>query len=430
MKKVKIGYIGLGRRGMSVLTTCFSQMPDVEVAVLCDLHEHFLDKGQEVLKENGGYEAKLTTNADEIFADPTIDAVIIMTGWNDRIDLVIKSMRAGKYTGFEVGCAINLDECYTLLEAYKETKMPAMMLENCCYGRREMMALNLAEQGLFGEIVHCEGGYHHYLTEWELLSEEHDEELLKKANLWPKVHHYRIDNYVERNCENYPTHELGPISKVLKLNRGNRMLTLNSVSSKAVAINAIAKKCFGEDNKYAKIQCAQGDIVTTIITCANGETIKLCLDTTLPRAFYSRNFTVRGTDAMQSEERKVLYFEGMEEVENNEEEMVEKYDHPLHKEYKEEVANDAHGGMDWLVCRAFVESVKAGTNTPIDIYDSLLWLAIGPLSEQSIKLGGAPVEVPDFTEGKWKNREPIVEGKYCLDKVCVDKSIKIYPKGE
>lgn len=130
---------------------------------------------------------------------------------------------------------------------------------------------------------------------------------------------------------------------------------------------------------------------------------------------------------MCTEERKVVYFEGMEEeIENNEEEMFEKYDHPLHKEYVSLGEKEGHGGMDWLVCRAFVEAVKSGMNTPIDAYDTAAWMAIAPLSEASIAKGGIPVEVPDFTKGKWENREDAVRCKYSLDEICVDESISIY----
>ena len=408
-ERIRIGYIGLGRRGKDVLRTCFSRMKDVEVVMLCDTYEPYLEEAQKVLKENAGYEAILTQRDDDIFENPEIDAVVIMTGWNDRVQLVKKSMRAGKYTAFEVGCAFRLEECFELLEVYKETKMPIMMLENCCYGRLEMMALNMHSQGLFGDIIHCEGGYHHYL----------EVELLQKMP--PEHPHYRIQSYIERNCEQYPTHELGPICKVLGINRGNRMVKLSSFASKTGGLKECAKSYLGEDDYYANIDYKQADIITTIITCANGETVKICLDTTLPRAYYSRNFTVRGTKGLCEEGRRVAFFRGMKEgVENNLQEMYEKYDHPLWEEYHKIVSREGHGGMDYLVCRAFVESVKNGTDTPIDVYDSLLMLAIAPLSEKSIELGGMPVEIPDFTEGKWQHREPVVEGKYCLDQICKD----------
>ncbi len=415
-EKIRIGYVGLGRRGKSVLKNCFSEMKDVEVTAICDTYKPYMQEAAKLLKEKGLKKPICTTNFDDIVSNPDIDAVVIMTGWANRPALARKAMLAGKYTAIEVGGAFDLSECYNLVDAYEMTGTPLMMLENCCYDRREMMALNIAEKGLFGEIAHCTGGYHHYLP---------DEELFKDMDS-PNLH-YRIKSYEKRNCENYPTHELGPISKLLKINRGNRMLTLSSFSSKAVGLKDSAKRILGEDSYYANQDYKQGDIVTTLITCANGETIQLTLDTTLPRPYYSRNFTVRGTKGMYTEERKVLFFEGMEEpTENNEEEMFLKYDHPLYTEYINKGRKGGHGGMDYLVCRAFVESVKNGTDTPIDIYDSVTWLAVSVLSEMSIEKGGAPVNFPDFTKGKWIDREPITEGKYCLDKVCVDKNTCIY----
>ncbi len=421
-EKIKVGYIGLGRRGQCVLQYNVMKMPDVEIKTICDFYEPSIEKTLEIFKENGLPMPKTTTDVNDIFNDPEIDAVFIMTYWDNRANLAVQSMKSGKYTAIEVGCAFDLSECYKLVDTYEKTGTPLMMLENCCYGRREMMVLNVVKQGLFGELVHCDGGYHHVLPECELF-----------RDIETDHPHYRIKSYINRNCEQYPTHELGPISKVLGINRGNKMLTLSSFASKSAGLKEAAKRILGEDSPYANMEYKQGDIITTVITCVNGETIRLTLDTTLPRPYYSRNFTVRGSKGMYTEERKVMYFEGMEEnVENNEEEMFKKYDHPLHAEYSEielteDMKNMGHGGMDWLVCRAFIEAVKQGTNTPIDVYDAAAWMAIAPLSEASIAKGGAPVEVPDFTRGKWLNREPVVEGKYCLDKVCEDRSVPIYP---
>ena len=152
----------------------------------------------------------------------------------------------------------------------------------------------------------------------------------------------------------------------------------------------------------------------------------ITLDTTLPRAYYSRNFSVRGTHGMSSEERRVVFLEGMEEdISDNEAEMFEKYDHPLHAEYVKAGVKEGHDGMDWLVCRAFIESVKAGVNTPIDAYDTATWLAVGALSEESLAGGGKVVEFPDFTGGKWRNRESAPHAKYSLDEVVIDESITV-----
>ena len=319
------------------------------------------------------------------------------------------SMRAGKYTAIEVGCASTLDECFALVDTYEETGTPLMMLENCCYGRRELMVLNMVKQGLFGELVHCSGGYLHYLNEVELFANIGKEE----------IPHYRIAHYRDQNRENYPTHELGPISKVLGINRTNRMVKLSSFASKSAGLKDYAKEKLGEDSEYAKWDYKQGDIVNTVITCAGGETILLTLDTTVPRAYYSRGFCVRGTRGMSYEDGHVVFLEGMEEgIRDNEEEMYKKYDHPIFAELDEGELRGGHGGLDWLTCRAFVESAKLGINTPIDVYDTAAWLAIGPLSEKSISEGGVPVDFPDFTRGKWQNREPAPEYKYALDVVC------------
>ena len=421
-EKIKIAYVGIGRRGGIMLRECFAQMGDVEIPYICDISEAKLEKGKQILADKGRPDPQCFTDYDEMLSvAKDIDAVVIMTGWDSRPEMAKKAMLAGKYTAIEVGCSETLEECFELIDVYEKTGTPLMMLENCCYGRREMMVLNMVKQGLFGEVVHCTGAYGHYLNECELFAE-----MLGK-NPSDKVSHYRLQHYIDGNRENYPTHELGPICKVLNINRGNRLVRLSSFASKSAGLKAFAAEKFGEDSEYAKIDYKQGDVINTIITCANGETISINLDTTLPRAYYSRNFSVRGTKGMSTEEHGVIFLEGMKEgIGNNEAEMGKTYDHPLHAEYEMLGPRGGHGGMDWLVCRAFVEAVKNGTNTPIDAYDSVTWLAIGALSEQSINGGGVPVEIPDFTGGKWQNREPVVRCKYCLDEICEDRSVKIF----
>jgi len=406
-EKIRIGYIGLGRRGTGVLRDCFSQMEDVEVVMLCDTEDSRLERARAIVQENCGYEPQLTKNYKDILEDPTIDAVIIMTGWSGRPQLAMEFMRAGKYTAIEVGCADTLQECWDLVDTYEETGVPVMMLENCCYGRRELAVLNMVKKGLFGEVVHCTGSYAHYLN---------DAELFKDIDTAERKH-YRLDHYIEKNRENYPTHELGPIAKVLNINRGNRMVKLQSVASKSRGLKHFAKEQFGADSPYAQIDYKQGDVVNTLITCANGETILLTLDTTLPRAYYSRNFSVRGTKAMSGEERHVVYFEGMkEEIEKNEEEYFDRYDHPLYRSYKGDNVRGGHGGLDWLVCRSFVESVKKNITPPIDVYDTAAWMSIGPLTEIAIAEERS-VEIPDFTRGKWTNREAPNDTLYSLDQI-------------
>ncbi len=419
-EKIKLGYIGVGKRGLSVLRNCFSQMHDVEVKYVCDLDEKKLEEAKTLCKENAAIEPILTKDYHDILNDPEIDAVAIMTDWTNRPEMTTEAMRAKKYVAIEVGCADTIEECYMLLDVHKETGSQLMMLENCNYGRREMAVLNMVKQGLFGEIIHCQAGYRHFFNPegfFEVNPEDENDVTLR----------YRFKQYLEKNRENYPTHGFGPVSKVLNINRGNRVVSLSSFSSKARALKHSTKQIFGKDSYYHKLDYKQGDIVNTILSCADGTTVLLTLDTTAIRSYYSRDFSVRGTTAFSDEVARVIFVEGMEgeKVRDNEEEMLEKYDHPLWKEYKALGEKAGHGGMDWLVCRAFIESAKAEIPTPIDIYDTLTWMAIGPLSEQSILSGGAPVEFPDFTEGAWENREPAVECKYGLETIFEDKNIKI-----
>jgi len=412
-EKIKVGVIGAGQRGKPIIQNAILEMKDVEVVIVCDFYEERIKEIQTYAREKHNLDIIGTQNYKDILAMKEIDAVVMLGSWRQHTQIAIESMRAGKYVGIEVGGAYDISECFQIVDTYEETGMPCMMLENCCYGRAELMALNMVKQGLFGEIVHCSGGYFHDL---------------RGIDLSGKIeYHYRINEYKSRNCENYPTHELGPIAKILGINRGNKMLYLSSMASKAAGLEDYYRRNLDENDCLRKTKFLQGDIVSTNIKCLDGTTIQLTLDTTLPRPYYSRGFTVRGTRGMYSEERKTVFLDGMKEgIESNIDEFFDKYDHPLHAEYVELGEKEGHGGMDWLVFRAFFESVKRGINTPIDAYDTAAWMAITPLSEQSIAQGGALVDIPDFTRGKWLDREPIVEGKYCLDKICEDRETLIY----
>lgn len=393
---VKIGVIGLGARGMGLLQGILLQMEDVEVTTVCDLYEDRRNAAAALIQAEKGKEPFVAASYLDVLALADIDAVYISASWEEHVNIAISAMEAGKYVASEVGGAFSLQECWRLVETYERTKTPCMMMENCCYGRDEMMVLNMVRQGILGEIVHASGGYHH--------------DLRQEIADGIKNRHYRLNHYLNRNCENYPTHELGPIAQILDINRGNRMLTLVSVSSKARGMDAYLKAS-EEGTGLAEAQFMQGDIVTTVIKCAHGESIVLTLDTTLPR-YYSRGFTIRGTKGMFSEENRSLYIEGQHEENHqawskqwgNVDQLREQYDHPLWKNYLEEGIKGGHDGMDWLVFSAFLDSVKKGIETPLDVYDMASWMSISVLSEESIALGSQPVVIPDFTNGKWMTR--------------------------
>ncbi|MBE7054871.1 MAG: gfo/Idh/MocA family oxidoreductase [Ruminococcaceae bacterium] len=402
MKKLKIALIGLGQRGRGLLNNIVN-MDDIEIVAVCDEYADRNEDTAKFIQEKMGNTPITSTNSRDIISIKGIEAVVISAAWEAHVDLAVSAMRAGIYVGLEVGGGYDVEDCWRLVRTSEETGIPCMMLENCCYGQNEMMCLNLAKKGIFGEIVHCDGGYRHDLCN-EILSGN-------------EIRHYRLRNYMLRNCDNYPTHQLGPICKLLNINNGNRMVSLVSVASKSVGLQSRALETRGADDTLSNTRFIQGDVVTTIIRCAGGETIKLTLDTTLPRP-YSRGFVVCGTKGCFEEANQSLFLEenDAEKYEKddfdwskswgNVKEYAKTYDHPLWKRYQEEGVKEGHGGMDWLVLRAFFESAAAKIDPPIDVYDAAAWMSISTLSEDSIAMGGLPVAIPDFTRGKWVNPKP------------------------
>ncbi len=405
-KKLKIGLVGLGARGYGILRSQLLSMTDrIDIVGVCDLYDDRNDRAIELIFEKAGYRPNKTTDYKELL-DMDIDAVIILCAWEDHINVACSAMEKGIYVGIEVGGAYSVEECWRLVRTYEKTKIPCMMLENACYGKREMMLYHMERLGLFGEVVHCAGSYSH--------------DLRSQIAHGIENRHYRLRNYINRCCDNYPTHELVPIGKVLKINNGNRIVSLCSMASCAKGLHEYIVKEFGADHEYGKIEFKQGDVVSTTIKCANGQTISITLDTTLPRG-YSRSITVRGTKGSYFEDTDSFFFddehkeyEGRErrrELWGNADKYEEKYLHPLWQSYD---GAGSHGGMDYLVISAFIECALENREPPIDVYDTATYMAITALTEKSIVLGGAPVAMPDFTNGRWYRRNKENESKYDL----------------
>jgi len=395
MNEFRVGIIGIGRRGVGMI----KQVADIEgvkIVAVCDTFEDRIDKICGILEEKTGERPALcTTDYNEIIASDLVDVVMVFAAWEGHIPMCIKAMKAGKPVAVEVAGAYSVEQCWDLVRTYEETKTPIMMLENCCYGRVELMLLNMAEQGLFGTIVHCNGAYRHDVREQIVFGG------LEKGQ------HYRFRNYKNRCCENYPTHALGPIAKILKINHGNRLDSLVSMASKSAGVHDYIAEKHPDNQELMNTVFKQGDVVTTAIKCSNGETITLTLNTTTP-TFYTRDLKVIGSKACYDDVTKSIFVDGIEtrhgafieNCHNNAKEYIEKYDHPIWKKYESEGIHEGHGGMDWLVLNAFFDALKNDELMPIDVYDMATWMAITPLTEKSIKLGTS-VEIPDFTNGKW-----------------------------
>ncbi len=406
-RTIRAGVIGLGNRSKEQIR-CLVSMADVEIVVVCDVYADRVQAAQDAIEAQKGVRPEGTVDYREVNARSDIEAVFIFSSWQTHVPIAVDAMRHGITPAMEVGGATSLEECWELVRVSESTGIPLMLLENCCYNREEMALLNMVRQGVFGDVVHCRGGYQHDLRE--------------EIGYGDINRHYRQDHFMHRNAELYPTHELGPIAQYLNLNRGNRMLSLVSMASKAVGQRAWMKK-HRSDSPLAEAKFNQGDIVTTMIRCANGETILLTHDCTLPRP-YSRGGYLQGEKGVWQEDGRFIYLEdrtapgphGEHNFESDAAYMAE-YRHPLWKEYEDFGLRGGHGGMDFLCLRAFVESLQKGIPFPIDVYDAAAWMAITCLSEQSIAMGSMPVAVPDFTGGRWIKRDKRPGDIFSLDAV-------------
>ncbi|MBE6662846.1 MAG: gfo/Idh/MocA family oxidoreductase [Ruminococcaceae bacterium] len=397
-KTLKTGVIGLGARGSQMLETIVS-CEESDVVALCDLYEDRREKNRKMVEEKTGKSPVLYENYKDLIADPNVEAVFIISSWDMHTRMAVDSMKAGKITALEVAGAYDIEDCWQLVRTYEETGTPIMLLENCCFDRFELLTSSMAKAGKFGKIMYCHGAYAHELR---------DEVLGGHVN-----RHYRLENYMKRNCENYPTHELGPIAKVLGINRGNQIISLVSVASRAAGMeDYIAQNAEKYPDLVGK-KFRQGDIVNTIITCADGSTISLRLDTTLPR-HYAREFTLHGTRGLYEQNTNMVYLAGEPEDFNtakhyranigNAERFEADYLPRAWKEMTEEMLRAGHGGMDSVEFAVFCDCLRSGKPMPIDVYDAAAWMAITTISESSVAAGGLPQAIPDFTSGAWTRR--------------------------
>ncbi len=405
MKKnnVRFGVIGLGARGYSMINDVILTFDDADITAVCDLYADRCEHAASLIKEKRGHDVFATTDYNELLKRSDVDVIYVATYWETHVQVAIAAMEAGKTVGMEVGGAYTVEELFKLVDAYERTKTPFMFMENCCFGEDELLATSMTRAGKFGKIVHCKGAYAHDLR-WEIAC----------GNI---NRHYRLRNYMTRNCDNYPTHDIGPIAKLLNINRGNKMLTLVSVASCSAGVREFIddNKLYERDETLKNAEFKQGDIINTIITCAGGETILLTLDTTLPR-YYTRDFTVRGTKGFYEQTPNIVFFESGTEhwksVEyykkalDNAKEYYSEYLPPEWTDISEETKQLGHGGMDHILIRKFMDCFLNKEEMPIDVYDAASWMVITALSEKSISEGGAPQSIPDFTNGMWTLRKP------------------------
>lgn len=409
--KLRLAIIGTGLRGQNHLWNAL-QRSDVDVVAICDIDNVMLQSARDLVIKSGKPMPKIFTGDPHAYRtlleEKDLQAVLIATPWEWHTPMILDSISAGvNYIGTEVVLGITLQDHWNVVNAATAKGAHVMMMENVCYRRDVMAILQMVRQGLFGELIHMQGGYQHDLrgvkfndgkTPYDS-GVEFGEKGFSEAR-------WRTNHSIHRNGDLYPTHGIGPLAEMLNINYGNRFVSLCSFSSKSRGLHEYIVKKGGPEHPNAKIEFKLGDVVTTQIRCANGETILLQHDTSLPRP-YSLGFRVQGTRGLWMDINHSLYIEGLSpkaDVWEDAQPWLNKYDHPSWQRWGKEAENAGHGGMDFFVLQDFVESAINQKDTPMDVFDAAAWSSITPLSEMSITLGNQTVEMPDFTSGQWMYR--------------------------
>ena len=396
---VRIAVIGLGMRGEEAVRR-LSFIEGVRITAVCDVRPELVTKAQGFLADKGAPAAAGYSGAEawkEVCTRADVDLVYVCTHWDLHTPIAVYAMEQGKHVATEVPAALTVEECWQLVNTAEKTRRHCMMLENCCYDFFEMATLNMAQQGLFGEVVHCEGAYIHDLR-FLLFNDT--------TGYWNS---WRLKHNTDENGNLYPTHGLGPIAQILNIHRGDKMNYLVSVSSRQFGLTAEAVKRYGPNSPQANTRYVRGDINTTLIYTEKGKTMLIQHDVTSPRP-YDRLHKVSGTKGfaqkyprqgicMDSEGHGYLSQAKLDSLLNV-------YEHPLVKEIGQKAREvGGHGGMDFIMDYRLIYCLRNGLPLDQDVYDAAEWSSIIELSRISVEHNGMPVAVPDFTRGAWNKIE-------------------------
>ena len=413
--KVRLALIGVGLRGQAHLDNALRRN-DVDVVAICDVDDRMIGMATDIIRKSGKPMPKIFKGGaheyQKLLEQKNIDAVLIVTPWEWHTPMIVDSLQAGiKYVATEVVLGITLEDHWAVVREAEKQNAHVTMLENACYFRDVLAVLNMVRQGVFGEIVHLQAGYQHDLRGVKFNNgiDAYDSGVEFGEKGFSEAR-WRTNHSVHRNGDLYPTHGLGPVATMIDINHGNRFLSLSSFSTKARGLHDYIVKKGGANHPNAKVEFKLGDVVTTHIKCANGETILLQHDTNLPRP-YSLGYRVQGTNGLWMQVNKGIYVEGVSPKHHewdDQQSWLDKYDHPLWKRWanKENEKAAGHGGIDFFVLHGFIEAVKRRVSPLMDVYDAAAWSAVTPLSEKSIELGYQTVDFPDFTNGQWMYRKP------------------------
>ena len=410
-KPVRLGVVGVGGRGTSLLENLLG-MNDVRIPAICDINQEHLARAQAMVEKAGQKRPEGYSRDEEAFQQlmyrDDLDAVLIATYWQWHTPMALCAMKSGKYAAVEVPAALTVEECWELVNTSEQTGVPCMMLENWSFRRDNLAVLKMIRAGLLGEIVHCHCAHSHNCIDHWFFTPEGDMR-------------WSAEFLVKHNASQYTTHALGPVISWMNVGCGDYFDKVVSYASRSLGMNHYFAKKFGPNHPNAKRQYAQGDIVTTLVKTKKGNTVVINYDMQLPRP-YDNRWEIQGTDGIYNEQRSAVYLNGVspkyEEWEPFEPYQA-KYEHDWWKPLAPQSAGVAggkngaenalalgHGGTDYVELRRFLQAVRDKTQTPVDVYDSAAMSVINPLSEKSIAEGGASVECPDFTRGKWRVKSP------------------------
>ncbi len=396
---VGIGVVGLGDRGSGAVHR-LSFVPGSHVAAICDVEPDRAEKNLKVL-ESRGMTAKVYAGDEEVYKqlceDPDVDLVYICTDWVHHVPVALYAMEHGKHVALEVPSAETLQACWDLVNTSERTRKHCMILENCCYDFFELTALTMAQQGVFGDIIHVEGSYHHNLDPyWD--------------NYW---HNWRLDFNQKYRGDLYPTHGFGPVCQALNIHRGDRLTTLVAMDTDAFNGPKLVEKRTGKPCTDFQ----NGDETMTMIRTAKGKSILIEHDVMTPRP-YDRMYQLVGTDGyaakypvgqvcLRTETTGEVDYEDLEfekVYEGDElEALMAQYRNPILTPELEALAKEVggHGGMDFIMDYRLVYCLNNGLPLDMDVYDLAEWCCVTELSRISIENGCVPVEIPDFTRGEW-----------------------------
>jgi hypothetical protein len=398
--------IGL-HRGLTHVSTC-SGIEFAEVVAVCDIVDDRAKAAADLCEKKTGKRPVIYSGDEhvweQIVARDDIDAVYIATPWAWHVPMCLRTLEQGKHAFVEVAAALTVDDCWKLVDASERTQRHCIMLENCCYGENELFVLNLAREGVFGQLTHAECAYLHDLrTVLFSLGTEGD---------WRRNYHW------EYNGNLYPTHGLGPVAQYLGVGRGDQFKYLVSMSSQEMSLTHYRNRAQPNGGRHANEKYICGDMNTSLLKTEMGKTIMLQHDVVSPRP-YSRINALYGTGAvffdyparLSVDQPKPygLEAEGSEDwlSDKDLQTMRDKFTHPLWKKLQERAKGGGHGGMDFVMSWRLMDCLRQGITPDSVVYDAAAWSCIIETSIRSVVTGSSPVNIPDFTRGLWKTMKPL-----------------------